>query len=287
MVALAVALVGVARPAPLRAQPASPTAAPGAVAVGALLRATLSTLPPAPAAITLDRVTFGPGGAEPMHTAAGPELAYVEAGSLTLQAGGPVQVERAPGGTGTPAPTAVASPGPARALGAGDALIVPTGTPYALRNAGTAAATVLSARIVPAGTTAPAAAPAPGSDVLLARGTATALPAAPVLLTLNRVAYAPGAAIAAYPHTGPVLAYVEAGTLALPTAGGQVDVTHTVVPATPGAQSGTPVLTTPGTTATLRAGDSAFIHAGTVSAASNPGTGQLTLLVLALAPATP
>lgn len=248
-----------------------------------LVRQTVDTLPAAPASVALSRLTLTAGASATVHPAGALTALVVEGGTVTIPSGvGQVQAAAATAGAATPS---AVTPGATTTLTAGDEVVIPTAAAadVALHNIGGDAALLLVGQVA-----AQSAVPTAGQGVAVAPlsvGVATALPPTPVRVTLNRVTYPAGAAIAASAHPGPTLVWVESGTLGLPLQGGQLDVTHATTAGTPTAGAATPAMATPGTEPMLHAGDAAFIHAGTVSAAENPGSSPATILVFALAPA--
>ena len=108
-------------------------------------------LPPAPARVRLQRLTFYPGQPVNLSSCCGPKMLYVESGSLGVTAkNGPLQISRPPKpGTppGPPGPPELAKPYVETILYGGEGAVVPTGVVPALRNAGRESLTMLEAAI--------------------------------------------------------------------------------------------------------------------------------------------
>lgn len=131
-----------------------PTGYPAGITVRFLASGVMSTLPAAPLAVGMVRLTYAPGQADPAPSENdGPLLAAVEAGSIgyTL-AEGEAQVTSG-GMAGTPVAGASAAtpavPGEEVTLVAGDAVVEQGGAASSARNPGDEPATVLIAIVAP------------------------------------------------------------------------------------------------------------------------------------------
>lgn len=124
----------------------------------------------------------------------------------------------------------------------------------------------------------PPAGPAP-TQTVLGFGIPPSLPAAPALLVLARISYAPGASLPAVGFPGPLLGVIEQGTFAV-QATGPVEVSHPGTGATP--EMGPAA--SPGPAFTLATGDTLLTPAGTAVAYHNTGSGTASALVAALLP---
>jgi mannose-6-phosphate isomerase-like protein (cupin superfamily) len=190
--------------------------------------------------VAVTRLTAAPGTRLPVANGPAARVFAVESGTLTAEVGarpgGSVAVTR-----GSAAPTA-AAPGASVAVAAGDLLATAPGADYALANAGPAPAVALVVVVAnvlsagsPAGNAAAAASwavaampeavggalPSPagfGGRVVAADVEVAVPPGA--FLGVGRADLAPGAVLALPPGEGALLAAVEAGRIAPPTAGG-------------------------------------------------------------------
>jgi len=233
---------------------AGPATLPEGVAVAPLLTERLTDLPPAPVFVALVRLTYLPGTAVVSPAVTGTTLLYVESESIVVEVG---EVEA----TGSPGPAGAGAASPAAGGGtpveAGRAIVVPADTPFVSRNDGSESAVTLQVRISPSANPPPSGGPLAFDR--LGSGVAAALPAVPVQVEMSRVTLDAGASTTPMVVPGPVLVRVEIGTLNL---------------------------VTPGSEATLAVGGTAFIQAGTESAARNAAAEPLVLLVVTISPAT-
>jgi quercetin dioxygenase-like cupin family protein len=226
--------------------------------------------PPAPAYVFLARFTFTSGAATGGGADPGPTMAYVESGGIVVSAQGEAYV--LPGGAGDapPFPQPI-PPGADAMLQAGDALIVPVGTPTQVRNEGAEEATVLVLGVFPGDP--PAELVSPGGTGLtiepLAIGAVDELPPGVAAAALVRLTYAPGQADAAPTSSGGVLvAYLESGEIGYTVESGAATIFPAETAATPPAAGSEAI---PGTETTLAAGDAVIEQIGTFSSARNPG----------------
>lgn len=127
--------------------PAAQNVAATPAAAAALVRLTLTDLPPRrEAQATLWRTTFDPGGSLRILAGAGPHVLYVEAGALRVapvKAPSPLRVVRAGTGGAVEAGESVAAGGEAR-LEAGDTLVVPADGAAEMSNVGASPVAVLT-----------------------------------------------------------------------------------------------------------------------------------------------
>ncbi len=271
-----------ARRANLQATPASaPEAPPSAGDV--LLRTTLDDgLPPAPALVRLLRITLAPGAAVPMHSHPGPEMNVVESGTLTIEVDGEAILSRASGMTSEAATPAAA--GQALNLSAGDSIAVPRETPFSLRNDGDEPVVLLSAVVLASGDPRPPGLSwrdgTPTPDGLegvafhvLGDGAASAMPAGPVMVTLERVELDAGEPIPASP--GPMMLSVVSGSFEFVIKDGNVQVSRT---AAPGPQPDAPLEIQ----YRLQPGDAIYAPAGMPETPRPQAAGPLVLLRLSL-----
>ncbi|MDQ4099686.1 MAG: cupin domain-containing protein, partial [Chloroflexota bacterium] len=118
-------------PATVTAQGATPSPAASPVTdatITTLMERTISPLPTAPLTVRLLRITLEPGASVPLHTHPGPELDYVESGTLTVEVEGEAQIVRA-NGEEVAAPTDEPI-----SLATGDWITFPAGTAMGLSN---------------------------------------------------------------------------------------------------------------------------------------------------------
>ena len=125
------------------------------VAVQTLVSGQAVELPAGPGTVVATRLTLATGAGIAPHKVAGAELLAVEAGTLDLViSAGEGQLTRATGEERLTAPNASASgsggPGRDGTLAAGEGALLPAGTGYAGRNAGTGPVELLVVRVVPA-----------------------------------------------------------------------------------------------------------------------------------------
>ena len=276
---LAVVLAGllaVGRPSLVAAQEASPEAEDGGFAP--LAFAMVDSLPPAPALVVLFRITYEPGASFAAPAFPGPLLGAIESGTLTARPDGEVAVTRG-AATASPVPAA-ATPGADVTLAAGDQIVTPPGTAVTYTNTGEEPSTSLVAGVVPADTPLPTAFPPGVTGGQLAFGVATTLPAGPVAIGMARLTFPPGAEEPPSANAGgPLLAYVEGGSIAYTLASGEGQVTQApAAAATPGA------VATPGAEVAVSGGGFAFEQGGAVSGARNPGDETATVVILAIGP---
>jgi quercetin dioxygenase-like cupin family protein len=113
-----------------------------------LAGASLDQLPYAPAAVSVQRVTFTPGSQTPPGPDPHASLNYVESGSVVLRAEGPVTVFRA--GTGdAPGPEEQTQPGTDVTVRAGDSFLLLPGVPFQVSNPGAEPAVLLLVFLLP------------------------------------------------------------------------------------------------------------------------------------------
>jgi quercetin dioxygenase-like cupin family protein len=251
---------------------------PGVTNDGVLVQQRFDQIPANAIWARLARTTLQPGASMiqgmPQHHGVGPMIYRIDAGSVTGQADGPIEVTRA----GAAAPTQVAA-NTAIVLATGDIAFAPSGVGVQWRNAGGAPAKVLESGVaIPPidgiesrmnhGTEAPGWTAGDVSfEDLIDDYTTFVPPAAPAELTVTQVTIAPGASLPGEPQPGLKLVSVEKGTLtvvwAKPTAANVSTGTHDFV-----AGSWMDVNTNASFAAQLR----------------NAGTEPLVLLVMTLTP---
>ena len=281
--------------APVVAQEATPVpVAPGEGMAEILAVGRLEAVPPGPVVVDLIRATFPPGSTTPPGPDPGPSLVSVEQGALSFELEGPASLTTAATPDTTP-------PGPAPVEGGvtlypGDSLLIPAETGFRAFNDGSEPAVALVGRVyppVPAGPgTPPALAgtpPAAGSPVdyvTLVAGVAELPPPTPAALVLARLNYPAGAADPApSENAGPLLAYVDEGTIGYTVVSRQSEVYRSRGGGSPEPATLAPERAEPGVEVTLRAGDAVFEAHGTVSAARNAGSEPAGVLILTLVPA--
>jgi hypothetical protein len=110
----------------------------------------------------------------------------------------------------------------------------------------------------------------------LTRADAPGLPSGQVRLTLRRVVLAPGEDLP-LSTAGPSVLYVEAGTLTLANAQGDVTVTHD--------NSAASETVPTGSTGNLTAGDGAYLPLASGSTVSAAGDGPVSVLIATVEPA--
>lgn len=261
---------------------AADDAPPAPASVRVIVSMTHVALPPPPLALAIARVMVPAGVETAAVTAAGIRLIAPEGGTIVARTG----TGGGGGGNG-------AGPGARWASGLPGEISVTTGSALAiaaadlvsLRNPGVQPLTIVDAAILPL-----PARPAPTSLTtaagvrfrLVAYGELMDLPASRVDITLSRVEAEPGAALPPWLGTGPLLARVDSGAVA-------------VEPATDGAQAaaslgwpslagvGPSVPLPRGRPSDLPDGSALFLPAGAAAAIANAGAGPARLLVLRLA----
>ena len=191
---------------------------PQGVAVTRLARAEIE-VPLAPLYFGLARFTFGQGSQGIPETGGGPDVFFVESGTMTFYTGDAAVALQNQGAT--PAPDTGTT------VAAGQQFAVPVDTLYASHNQGTTEASVL--RVVAY----PAAAPPPGGAAFerLVYGVVTALPPAPVAVEIDRVTILPGASNPLPTELGAMLLYVESGIAGLTGPGFEAALTTAFVAA--------------------------------------------------------
>lgn len=240
--------------------PATPTApvATSAPLREVLIQTTLEALPPPPTVVRLLRITLPAGASLPLHTLDGPELLHVEAGAVTVRLEGDAVVAPA-GDPGTPRPARLAPIGQEFGLVPGDQLAIPVDVPVAFRNDGSDPTTLLTALFVPADEERPPELRwvdgTPTAETLggttsrvLGNAVATAWPAGPLVVVVERLALPPGRSIPG--QGGPLLLAVEAGGFSFALVEGSFQVARGVLGVEPAA--------TPDAAYALSPGDSVF-----------------------------
>lgn len=263
-----VVLVGLLSLGPLaQTAQAQGTATPaGTAPLTVLAFAPLSTMPAAPVQIALVRLSYAAGTSLTAPVIAGPSLGVVESGSLAVHATAAVTVLQA-----TPVPPATTD----YSLAAGDTIALPANTAVTYQNPGQAPATLLLVTLLPAGTALPASYPAGVTVQSLASGVFQTVSSGPAVLTLARQSLAPGADS---PTLGPLLAYVEDGTLAYTPLTGTATGTASARSATPGTAAAS-------TAITVGTGGAIVAQRGAVGDLQNSGSAAASLLLVFLAPA--
>ena len=252
-----------------------------------IVATTLAELPPPPLFVGVAQVIVPPGARTTTAGTAGPRLLAIEAGSVTVGVAGPADVWRAAGpGTGPASGPSPVVPGDEVALGPGDRLTVGAGAVQEVRNDGTHAAVLLDAALFPPGAEPVAAAftsPDGVSFQLLAGAVIEAVPAAPARFSLKRLRLERGQAMPAGARTGPVVAYVEAGSLdVVPTAG---EVRFGRAAARAPSTSAGPLRAVPvGRTAPLTAGATVALATGAAVVGANERDVPTVLLLLEIVP---
>ncbi len=240
---------------------ASPAATPQAGAtqtpasVTQLFDYALDEFPRAPVSVRLLRITLAPGASSPLHVHPGPELDYVESGTLTETADGEATVVR----DGEEAPAAAEE----ETLTEGQLIVFPAGTGMSLVNDGDTDLVLLSAVFHPvsedvASTTYPGGEPAADafegvSFTVLGDGIVQEFPEGPATILLERIT-----APAATPlpgSDGAAMYSAVAGNFSFSVTGGDVQVSRT---ASPGLRPNA----APEQEFTLEAGDAAFFPTG-------------------------
>jgi quercetin dioxygenase-like cupin family protein len=214
-------------------------------------------------------------------------LLVLESGDLSFHFAGPATVIQA--GAGAPAAQEEI------ALTAGDALLIPAGTGFAVRNDGAESAQVLGVVAFPAEEEMPAeGTPAAAEEEFaagitfqpLAFGVASDLPAGPAVIGMGRITLEPGmSAPPEEPHPGPEIVLIETGTVAVTVTGGEAHVLRGAGMATPGAEPGAAEPATVGEEIVFETGDTLFAQTGSVETARNVGDAPATALVVFFAPA--
>lgn len=246
------------------------------VTVQSLASGSLAELPSAPALVGLARVTYDPGVTEQIGIGPYGDLLYVESGGLTIRTDGTATVTRS--GEEPATQEEQHGSGVEFAVGAGDSAVLPGGFPIELRNAGQDKAVVLVGfvGIVEGDPSGRPADPAGVVQQLLGLGMTTAVPNAPGLLSLDRIALAAGGAM---PIGGNVptltLVAVESGALTL-SAGAPLTIFR---------DAGPPEEVAAGDDVLMGQGDSVFLPID--ASAGLRVTGEETASVMSLTVASP
>jgi hypothetical protein len=184
---------------PTGTQNASPSVSATPAASGAVLALAAGVadeLPAEPSLLAIYRSTYRPGGRVGLELAEGPNLLFVESGTLTYQADHPVIVMRAADGT-TPGEREAIPAETAFALHGGDAVVIPMGAKVSRHNAGDEPATELGAMLE--GTFLGSVGGASSSGLIdtpiitFHISDAHVLPPAPVTIALSHLTLQPGA----------------------------------------------------------------------------------------------
>lgn len=265
------------------ASPGAAEAASGAPLGETLIRTTLEALPEPPAAVRLLRLSLPPGASVPLHTLAGPELAYVEVGTVSVRVEGEAVVAPA-SDPSAPVSALLAPTDDAFDLVPGDQLALPAGVPVSFRNAGEEPASLLTLLVVPAADESPELVWVDGtpaaetlggtSSRVLAGAVATEWPAGPLQIAVDRLALAPGETIPG--AAGPVLLAVESGRFSFALIEGEFRVAR--------GGNGTAPVATPGAEYSLGPGDSVFVPTSLSDVPRPDDRGLLVLLRLTVLP---
>jgi quercetin dioxygenase-like cupin family protein len=279
-------------------------ATPVPLSAQSLADATVSALPPSPVVVALARFTFSASASFPSLMVSGPELIYVEAGTLTVRLPGDADEAEEMGDLVTRNATAASTSAQTPAtpedgqfeftLNPGDSLRVPSDTPHDIRNRGEAMAVFLAAAITPQPARAAtpswppdgSVGPIPGGielqplDVGYATGTVSLSGSARI--TLSRLTIPPGNELPRHQAGGPELVTVEAGKLAIAVEGGELEVR--AAPTAPVEPIHAEESSTQATTIRLAANGAALIQPGTIVTERNAGEGQLVVLRLTVLP---
>jgi hypothetical protein len=300
----------------------TPTPGPKAGREG-VLSAAFDALPPAPAVVTLTRLSFPAGSRAAGDGPAGPRFVVVETQAIVVvvAAGDRPRLSRAPGSPERTDPAAdptLTGPGGEIRLGVGDGLVLGL-APVELRNEGARPASVLIAAATPLTTEANGLLPVPvqgrvvepdtvtgvpvtggtvaeslpggpfltAEEVLvepLAGGVVAALPSGPGEFRLDRLRIAAGWHTPLPVQPGPWLLLVESGTLGLAAQGGTVYYRGAAAP-NPTSVPGRAKTVAPGAEVILTAGGMSFVHPDAVVELRNRGRTTLSLLALTVWPA--
>lgn len=248
-----------------------------------ILTVRFADAPAAPAFIAVVRFILPPGATIASDPTVGPRLFLVESGEVTLRSGNP-------GESGflraADAPTSAVGPG-ASELGVsllpGAFHAVTEPVPIELRNETGHATVILHAMISP---TPPSfVRPATGANGAitdpLVSGVASALPAAPITVQIDRVGIDTGRQVTLPPAPGPRLLVVQSGTLGLAAIAGDISYSS-AASNNPGSVAGRVRTAAPGSEILLTARGSAFLQPDASGIARNLGRNRLTLLALSI-----
>ena len=247
--------------------------------------------PVAPAFVRLLRITLEPGSSSPLHTHPGPEIAMVERGTVTVQVGGPADLNvagEAPG-AGTPTSGELAPVDSEFEMTAGDQLVYQPQTSMTFRNGGSDTASILTIVLLPAGHQHPpgvtyvngqpdSSAFAGVTPQILGDGVASTMPANGIRLTVDELQVGQGEPIPA--ATGQVMLSLEQGALDFTVIGGKVQISRG---ATPGPQPDA----APGTETSMAANDAIYFPLGMKEAVRAESDSPISFLRLTIAPAQP
>jgi hypothetical protein len=238
-------------------------------------------LPPGPAFVRLVRITLEPGAESPLHTHPGPEVGYLESGTLRVHVEGKTTVHYAESDPAT-------STGPTDlVLHTGDQITYFPETQLTFRNTGSKDAVMLSAVVLPAGSDRPAGLDWVDEDpadedlagvnpTVLGDGVTQILPEGSTTLRVDQIALTSGQSL---PGSDGVLMYSLAnGALDFAVQSGSVQVSR-------GADPGARADAEAGTTFSLEVGDAAFFQNGLVEAVRSTAQGDIQLLSVTIAPA--
>jgi hypothetical protein len=225
--------------------------------------------------VQLERLSWGAvGGSDQNAVTLGWGLAYQDAGIEVCFASRPEMVIQHPDGSSDTVSTDIANP---TTVQAGDWYVVPPSLGSNCRNNQRERSVSLSIVVYQDAPGPPAAdMPAAVTYDYLTQAEAPGVPAGPVRLTLRRVVLAAGEALP-LAAAGPTFFYVEAGTLMLANAQGDVTITHDI---------GATAETAPaGSASTLMVGDGAYLPLASGSTVSAAGDGPVSVLVGTVEPA--
>lgn len=260
----------------------SPIATPTSDAtVTTLMERAVSPLPAAPLTVRLLRITLEAGASVPLHTHPGPELDYVESGTLTVDVDGEAPIVRA-SGEEIDAPQDEAA-----TLEAGDWITFPAGASMAFSNESGQPVELLSAVAQPVGPDvasgvdypngAPTAEDFAGvTFTVLGDGLIESAPEGDATMTVQQIEIPAGSPIPAVEN--PVLLSRIDGNMSFAVDSGSVQVTRTSDP-------GLRPEAVPGEEFSLATGDAAFFPQG-LSAVTRDGEAEpLTVYAMIVDPA--
>jgi hypothetical protein len=243
---------------------------------------TLEAAPDGPVFVGMARLTFPPGSWILGGTVAGARIFLVESGRFQVEADDAGRILR----RGDPAAEEALPAGSEGTLAAGDLLIVWGNPPFTVTNLEEKPATLLDIVLWPSISeqVRPFVTVAGVIFEPLAIGTVAEAPRAPVRLTVQRRTIAPGEAAGYELGEGPMLVYIESGTLGITASTGKVEYSSAAANA-PGTTAGRPRTLGEGDEARMTAGGAITIQAGSASTIRNLGRTRLELLELVLEPA--
>jgi hypothetical protein len=264
------------------------SSASNAVDVGwqPLARMTVERLPTAPVSLAITRITYDAGPLRSRQNWSGPTLAYVESGSLEIEATGTLIIRR--GTPDSPGQSETIDPGTLVTVNPADSVLIAQNTDTNIRNLRAEPAKVLVTEIGQFDQNVPTPANPDRVDgmssIRLAFALARAAPSEQAVIEVGRLTLAPGAKVSsesapgvAGERVGPEVTVIESGTFGSKVATGEINIFREGIQ-TDGRGETAPVQREN----SLRPGDALLSQTGSLDVLWNPAKIPATALLIRL-----